>query len=257
MAKKSISLIIALLFLASNPHLLCEKIDTLPEVSGQQKSSFSSTRSPSGYWITFKSVRFKQFGNKFKTVIHFIIPAGKDSLVMVTDKMLYKASAKDPFTPSRILETSFNAAELDNKFITWPRKIGNNKYLLIGTKKIFMYDGDKEQVSHFPYSEYFSVDLIRYLVETTPDRNKNSWLGFNGRGGIKVFSPKKFGAFKMPDKNVLPYCLSADGNGRVYAGIYLGEIEVYNKEGHFLKKIKLPEAHKKFGSPRAMAMIDT
>jgi len=199
----------------------------------------------------------KQFGNKFKTVIHFIIPAGKDSLVMVTDKMLYKASAKDPFTPSRILETSFNAAELDNKFITWPRKIGNNKYLLIGTKKIFMYDGDKEQVSHFPYSEYFSVDLIRYLVETTPDRNKNSWLGFNGRGGIKVFSPKKFGAFKMPDKNVLPYCLSADGNGRVYAGIYLGDIEVYNKEGQFLQKIKLPEAHKKFGSPRAMAMIDT
>ena len=52
-------------FLASNPHLLCEKIVAVPEVNGQQKSSFSSTRSPSGYWITFKSVRFKQSGNKF------------------------------------------------------------------------------------------------------------------------------------------------------------------------------------------------
>ena len=207
------------------------------------------------YLVTATGLR--QFSNHNRIVVHFIIPAGKDSLVMVTDKLLYKASATDPFTPSRILQTSFNAAELDNEYITWPRKTGNNQYLLIGTKVILMYDGDKELISPFPYSEYFAGDLMRYLMETTPDRNKNSWLGFNGRGGIKVFSPKKFGAFKMPDKNVLPYCLGADGDGRVYAGIYLGDIEVYDKEGHFVQKIKLPEAHKKFGSPRSMAMIDT
>src|SRR4029077_20615853 len=63
--------------------------------------------------------------------------------------------------------------------------------------------------------------------------------------------------FTRPEKNALPYSLATDDHGKVFAGIYFGDIEVYSKDGRFLQKIKLPEKHKKLGSPRAMAMIDS
>src|SRR5438094_14372 len=47
-----------------------------------------------------------------------------------------------------------------------------------------------------------------------------------------------------------------DQKGNVYVGIYLGDIEIYDTDGHFLKKLKLPGSDKKFDSPRSMAMID-
>ena len=50
--------------------------------------------------------------------------------------------------------------------------------------------------------------------------------------------------FKRPVQNALPYTLTGDKYGNIYAGIYLGDIEVYNKEGIFLNTIKLPEADK-------------
>jgi len=225
--------------------------------SKNEKAWFRKRSDRAGDLFLLTATGFQQFRNSRRTEILFIIPAGKDSLVMVTDRMVYKASVKEPFAPSRILQSSFNAADLDNGYITWPRKIGNNQYLLIGTKKILMYDGNWETIIPFPYGEYFSVDLIRYLLETTTDGHENSWLGFNGIGGIKVISPKKFSAFQMRKKNALPYSLGTDAEGKVYAGIYLGDIEVYDKEGHFLQNIKLPETHKKFGSARSMALIDS
>ena len=199
----------------------------------------------------------QQFNNIEKINVLFLIQDKVDSVVMITDKMAYRASANSPFTPARILPSTFNATALDNAYMTWPRKIGNNQYLLIGTKEILMYDGNKEQISPFPFAEYFSQDLIRYLQVTTNDRHENDWLGYNGIGGIKVISPKKFGLFKRPDKAALPYSLAHDDKGNLYVGIYLGDIEVYDKVGNFLKKIKLPDADKKFGSPRGMIMIDS
>lgn len=200
---------------------------------------------------------FKKFSNTQKLKLFYIIPDNNDSLVVITDKILFKSLSDDPFTPVRILKDPFDASDFDNEYSTLPRKIANNQYLLIGTKKIMMYDGNKKLVSVFPHDEYFAKDLLRYTHISTSDRYENSWLGYNGIGGIKVISPQKFHLFKRPVKNALPYTLTADAKGNIYAGIYLSDIEVYDKEGNFLKTIKLPEAEKKYGSPRAMAMIDS
>jgi signal transduction histidine kinase/streptogramin lyase len=197
------------------------------------------------------------FRNREKTKILFFIPAQYDSMVVATDKMLYKALTKDPFTPVRILNTSSDAFWFDNEYLPVPKKIAKNQWLLLGRKKISLYDENTEAIIQFPHYEYFSEDLIRYLHVATADRHENSWLGFNGIGGIKVITLQKFNLFNRPVKNAMTYTLAADGKGKIFAGIYLGDIEVYDKDGRFLFKINLPDAHKRLGSPRAMAMIDS
>jgi signal transduction histidine kinase/streptogramin lyase len=177
--------------------------------------------------------------------------------VIISDKFLYKSLANDPFTPVKIFKSSFDASDFDNERINLAKKIANDQYLLLGIRKTLLYDSNKEEISLFPQKEYFSDDLTRYLNTTTVDQHQNSWLGFNGIGGIKVISLQKFSLFSRPLKIALPYSLTADDKGNVYTGIYFGDIEMYDKEGRFLKKISVPEAHKKFGSPRAMAMIDS
>ena len=211
----------------------------------------------SGDIYTINKGGIQRYSNIEKAAIHFIIPSGTDTLVMVTDKMLFKALSSDPFRPVKILKQDFDAGDFQNNIVTLPLKIANNQYLLPGNDKIWLYDGNTETITLFPHAEYFPGELIRYLNTTTADRHQNSWLGYNGIGGIKVISPQKFNLFNRPEKNALTYTLTADYEGNIYAGIYLGDIEVYDKEGRFLKKIKLPEAHKKFGSPRGMAMINS
>lgn len=224
--------------------------------SKEENSWFIKGTDKTGDLFSIRADGIRQFPNIHKVKVLFLIPEKKDSLLIITDKMAYKASKDDPFSVSQILPTAFNAADFDNVYMT-PRRVGTGKFFLIGTREIWLYDAGLQKIIPFPYTDYFPTDLIRYLHITTTDGHENSWLGYNGIGGIKVISPKKFGLFKRPDKNALPYCLAADKKGKVYAGIYLGDIEVYDKEGRFLQKIKLPEADKKFGSPRAMAMIDS
>lgn len=199
----------------------------------------------------------KEFKNPQKIKLLFLIPEQKDSLVIVSDKMLYKALSKDPFTPVKILKTAIDLSDFGNEQLNLTRNIANNQYLLIGNNKILIYDGNREDMMVFPHDEYFPEDLIRYLNTATVDQHQNSWIGFNGIGGIKVKSLQKFNLFSRPVKNALPYSLSADDSGKVYAGIYFGDIEVYDKDGKFLKKINVPEVDKKSGSPRALAMIDS
>ncbi len=210
-----------------------------------------------GDLFLFSDNGLKQFSNDRKLKIFYLLPAHKDSLVIISDKWMYKASANDPFTPVRILRAGFDSTLVDNELLYLPRKISNNQFLLLGGKKILLYDANKEELMPFPINEYFSGDLTRYLHTATADRHQNSWLGFNGIGGIKVITLQKFNLFDRPVKNALTYTLAADQKGKVFAGIYFGDIEVYDKEGRFLQKIQLPEAHKRTGSPRAMAMIDS
>ena len=234
-----------------------EGIFMLTRVHSKDESSWfikGTDKTGDLYAITTDGIR--QFPNTHKIKVLFLVPEKKDSLLIITDKIAYKASVHDPFSVSQILPTAFNAAGFDNVYMT-PRRVGVGKYFLIGTREIWLYDAGLQKIVPFPYTEYFSSDLIRYLHVTTTDGHENSWLGYNGIGGIKVISPKKFGLFKRPDKNALPYSLANDGEGKTFVGIYLGDIEVYDKDGLFLRKIKLPEADKKFGSPRALAMIDS
>jgi len=199
-----------------------------------------------------------QFRNSRKIKVYFLIPEQKDTLVIISDKLLYKALANDPFTPVRILKVLPDPTIFDYTINTFPREIANNQYLLVGVKKELLYDANKEDIIPFANNEYFSPDLIRFVNRTTVDGHQNNWLGFNGIGGIKVISLQKFKQFSRPIKNALPYTITADEKQeRIFAGIYFGDIEVYDKEGKFLQKINLPEAHKKTGSPRAMAMMDS
>ncbi len=223
--------------------------------SKDETSWFIKGRDKTGdlYSITADGIR--QFPNTNKFNVLFLVPEKKDSLLIITDKMAYKTSVHDPFAVSKIISTTFNAADFDNAYMT-PRKVGSRKFFLTGTKEIWLYDAGQQKISPFPYTDYFSRELIRYLHITATDNHENSWLGYNGIGGIKVISPKKFGLFKRPDKNALPYSLLTDKD-KTFVGIYLGDIEVYDKDGLFLQKIKLPDADKKFGSPRAMVMIDS
>jgi signal transduction histidine kinase/streptogramin lyase len=199
----------------------------------------------------------RQFANKNKIKIHFLIPLANDSLVIIADNIVFKALKDDPLAPVKILNAKPGAGDFENEFITLPLKIANNQYLLPGDKKIWVYDANKEELNIFPHEQYFPGELNRYLNTSAADEHQNSWLGYNGIGGIKVISLRKFNLFNRPDKNALTYTLSSDAQGKIFAGIYLGDIEVYDMEGKFLEKLILPEAHKRFGSPRAMAMIDS
>jgi signal transduction histidine kinase/streptogramin lyase len=199
----------------------------------------------------------KQFRNNGRMKIFFLLPAQKDSLVIISDKGMYKASANDPFTPVRMLKAFVDSIGFDNELTFLPRKMANEQWLLLGAKKTLLYDAIKEEVTLFPYNDYFPDGLNRYLHTAITDGHQNSWLGFNGIGGIKVISLQKFNLFNRPVKNALTYTLATDQRGKVFAGIYLGDIEVYNNDGRFLQMIKLPASHKKRGSPRAMAMIDS
>lgn len=224
--------------------------------SKEEGSWFMKWSDKTGDLYTITADGIRQFSNTNKITVLFLIPEKKDSLLIITDKIAYKASVHDPFTVSRILPTTFNAADFDNTYMT-PRRVGTMKFFLAGTKEIWLYDADRQKIEPFPYTDYFSRDLIRYLHVTATDGHENSWLGYNGIGGIKVISRKKFSLFKRPDKNTLPYSLATSPEGKVFVGIYLGDIEVYDQEGRFLQKIRLPEADKKFGSPRAMVLIDS
>lgn len=198
----------------------------------------------------------KHHPNDKKIRVHFLMQTLNDSLIIVSDKLLYKAVSGNPFTPARILMDPFDAGDFD-EFAPLPKKVANDQYLLPGIKNIWVYDPVKENVSRFPYDEYLPPEQIRYLHTATADDHHNSWLGYNGIGGIKVISLQKFNLFKRPDINSLTYCLASDEQGNIFAGIYLGDIEVYDNKGKFLKKIALPQKDKRLGSPRAMAMIDS
>ncbi len=196
------------------------------------------------------------YPNKRKEEIHFLIKDRNDSIVVITDKVMYKALAADPFEPLRILKESIDASDFSTYSIP-AKKIANGQYLLQGIKKIWTYDSKKEELAVFPYEAYFPPEQIRYLHTSAFDQHQNSWLGYNGIGGIKVISVQKFNLFKRPNKDALTYTLTGDEQGKIFAGIYLGDIEVYDKKGQFLQKIELPDRHTLFGSPRAMAMIDS
>jgi signal transduction histidine kinase/streptogramin lyase len=215
----------------------------------------STDKSGDLYRVTDKGI--VQHPNKEKRKIHFLIPGKNDSLVIIADKIVYKALAKNPFTPVKITNAGFDAVDFQNEFISTALKIANDQHLLKGINNTWLYDGTNESINPFPAAQYFSGDLTRYLSTSAADDHKNSWIGFNGIGGIKVISVQKFNLFNRPEKNALPYTLTGDKKGNVYAGIYLGDIEVYDKEGRFIKKINLPEEDKKFGSPRAMMLIDS
>jgi signal transduction histidine kinase/ligand-binding sensor domain-containing protein len=223
-----------------------------------EKVWFKKRLDKGGDLFMFSDNGVKQFRNIKRMKVFFLIPSKKDSLVIISDKGMYKASANDPFTPVRIVRTGFDSTFFDNELLFLPRKIGNDQWLLLGAKNILLYDANKEDVTLFPSGEYLPGELSHYLHTATADRHQNSWLGFNGIGGIKVITLQKFNLFNRPVKNALTYTLATDQKGKVFAGIYLGDVEVYDKEGRFIQTIKLPESHKKkLGSPRAMAMIDS
>lgn len=214
----------------------------------------SEDKSTDLFEITDKGI--SHYINKRKEKIHFLIPDRHDSIVVVTDKLLYKALATDPFNPKRRIKDPIDASDFMN-YSTPFKKIANGQYLLQGIKKIWLYDSRKETLIPFPYEEYFPPEQIRYLNVAATDQHQNSWLGYNGIGGIKVITVQKFNLFKRPNKDALTYTLAGDEQGRIFAGIYLGGIEVYDKKGQFIKKIELPDRHSVLGSPRAMAMIDS
>lgn len=195
--------------------------------------------------------------NKSKTVIYYLLQVHADSLVVISDKIFFMASCEDPFTPARVLGQLQNTENFNFEHLNQAKKIKNNQYLLPGIDKLFIYDNNTETVSQYPYSEYFPRELARHINTVTTDNYQNDWIGFNGIGGIKVSSIQKFSLFNRPQKNLLPYTLTGDRKGNIYVGIYLGDIEMYDGKGQFLKLFKLPATHKTTGSPRAMRMIDS
>lgn len=206
------------------------------------------------YMITDNGL--KHHVNARKEKIQFLIGGNKDSIVVISGRLLYKALITDPFSPLKILKEPIDTSDFSN-YATHAKKIAKGQYLLQGIKKIWLYDSEKESFDVFPHDEYFPPGQIRYLHTSATDQHQNSWLGYNGIGGIKVISVQKFNLFKRPDKDALTYTLAENGQGKIFAGIYLGDIEVYDKRGQFIKKINLPGKHSRLGSPRAMAMIDS
>lgn len=250
--------------------LLAKKVYSLPGFTDQiliylisrmytkgEKVWFKKRLDKGGDLFLISDNELKQFSNNSKLKVFFLIPGQKDSLVVISDKWVYKASVNDPFTPLRILRAGFDSTIFDHELLFLPKKISNDQWLLLGGKKILLYDASKEGFLPFPVNDYFAGDLVRFLHTATADRHQNSWLGFNGIGGIKVITLQKFNLFDRPVKNALTYTLATDHKEKIFAGIYFGDIEVYDKEGRFLQKIKLPEAHKRTGSPRSMTMIDS
>ncbi|HAO45769.1 MAG TPA: triple tyrosine motif-containing protein [Ferruginibacter sp.] len=195
--------------------------------------------------------------NKTKTVVYYLLPVHADSLVVISDKFFYIAAGKDPFTPVRVLGKIQGTESFNYEHLNQAKKIKNNQYLLPGIDKLFVYDGNNHTVSEYPYTEYFPKELARLISPVTSDNYQNDWIGFNGIGGIKVSSLQKFNLFNRPQKNLLPYTITGDQKGNIYTGIYLGDIEMYDSRGQFLKKFFLPAADKITGSPRSMQMIDT
>jgi signal transduction histidine kinase/streptogramin lyase len=236
-------------FTEQNPIYLLSRMHTKGE-----KVWFKKRLDKAGDLYMFSDGGIKHFRNDRRMKVFFLIPEQRDSLVIISDKLVYKASANEPFTPVRILRARFDTSDFDNELTFLPRRIGNDQYLVLGGRKILIYDANKEELNS---NEYFPGDWVHYLHTATADRHQNSWLGFNGIGGIKVISLQKFNLFDRPVKNALTYTLACDQKEKVFAGIYFGDIEVYDKDGRFVQKIKLPESHKKLGSPRAMAMIDS
>ncbi len=195
--------------------------------------------------------------NKAKTIVYYLLPVHTDSIVVISDKFFYIAGSKDPFTPVRVLGKMPGSESFNFEHLNQAKKIKNNQYLLPGIDKLFIYDGNTQAISEYPYSEYFPKELARLISPVTTDNYQNDWIGFNGIGGIKVSSLQKFSLFNRPQKNLLPYTITGDEKGNIYAGIYLGDIEMYDSKGQFLKKFLLPATHKVTGSPRAMSMIDS
>jgi signal transduction histidine kinase/ligand-binding sensor domain-containing protein len=189
--------------------------------------------------------------------VFYLLPVNNDSVVIITDKFYYKAAASNPFKPVKVIGTIPFTSEFDFEHLNLARKIAGNQYLLQGIERLFVFDGNTETISEYPYSSYFPKELVRYLNTTAADLQQNSWIGFNGIGGIKVSSVRKFNLFNRPFANALPYTLTGDASGNIYSGIYLGDIEQYDKNGNYIKTLALPAAHKRTGSPRAMAMIDS
>ena len=209
--------------------------------------------------FTITDQGIKQFSNSKKISIQFMIPEGRDSLVVITDKQIFMSMANDPLSPVRIVQQHVDARFAETQFISYPRPVGKNESLLVGGKYFFVFDHRTRTIKSFPYSGYFSTHYPQYLHISTRDQAGNTWFGFNAVSGIKMLpqAAQVFNLFERPDKKALPYCLAADLEGKIYVGIYTGGIEVYNKQGHYLELIKLPLNKLPFNSPRQIMMIDS
>lgn len=199
----------------------------------------------------------RQFVNRDKRRIYYLVPFRPDSLVVFTDQYYYLAGEDDPFTVVKIAGNYDNTRDFDYEHLNLIRRADENRYFLQGIDRLFVYAPDGNRFYECPYEEYFPRELSRMLSPTAIDRHQNTWIGFNGIGGIRVKSVQKFSLFERPQPNSLPYCLTGDRQGNIYAGIYHGDIEVYDRGGRFLKTLALPPRLKTLGSSRAMAMIDT
>jgi len=100
-----------------------------------EKVWFKKRLDKAGDLFQFSDNGLKQFSNKEKIKIFFLIPEQKDSLVIISDKWMYKASANDPFTQFKIPSKGFDFTIFDNKIFFHLKKIIYDQMVIFFGKK--------------------------------------------------------------------------------------------------------------------------
>lgn len=128
----------------------------------------------------------------------------------------------EPFLPTAI--------ELDDRGNAW---IGGNNGVLV-------YNiGNHEVTNHITSFNTFETNSFNKIVCLFRDRNDNMWVGTDG-DGLKKFAPNKkvFSLYRSPriSHNIVKSVYKHD-DGRLYVGLLQDGLDIYEKDGKYLKRI--------------------
>ncbi|MGX5816780.1 ligand-binding sensor domain-containing protein [Chitinophaga lutea] len=140
---------------------------------------------------------------------------------------------KEPFLP--------NVIEMDENGNAW---IGGNDGVLIYNV------ANHEIVKHLTSFNTFETKSFNKVISLYRDRNDNMWLGTDG-DGLKKYAPNKkvFSLYRSPriSHNIVKSVYKHD-DGRLYVGLLQDGLDIYERDGKYLKRISNEDVPGRFPS---------
>ena len=191
------------------------------------------------------------------------IPIGDNHFLFLSTAYTAICRSDDFENPLKILTRENIPGSFIRNFCYEKLKIYNKGSVIFGGEKgLYEYIPSTQTVQPYATSVYPQLDLSRqFLFVLKEDERGNIWIGRDASDGLLIFYPGKlkFNFLKAPQQyfNIV-YSLAADKKGNVIASGYQKGLNIFDKEGKWVKYIDLPKTEDGLSpSMRSMDFIDS